>query len=380
MKLIMNFSITILIAMVLLLPGCGKTRNTNIVQEEKIIPVNVTDVVSGSIENKIRFLGDIKAYQEVNVYATVPEQITSLKVDINDVVEKGDLLATVKDVAIRQGVLQAEAGLSSTKSQYENVNTEWGRIQKLYKESAVSKSQYDAVKTQKESAESAVKQLTAGLKSAKEQLKNTNIKAPISGIISARNFNLGDLTSPQLPAFTIVNMQKVKIYIDIVENQISQMREGQKAIIQVTSYPGEVFIGRVDKVYPTLNPMTRSARAEIVIDNADFRLKPGMYATVDIITKQKNNVLLIPSYSIIEKTNLEYLGGEVSNTKISVDKYVYTVKDSIAIRQPLVTGIEDMGIVEVISGLHLNDVIVTLGQYDLTDSAKVRIIRKGIES
>ncbi len=377
MKRIIAFPPTIAIISLLFLSNCGKPDKANITQEERIVPVNVTTVQAGSIENKTSFLGDIKAFQEVNVFSTIPEKMTSLKVDVNDIVKKGNILATVNDVKIRQGVLQAEAGLASAKAQYENAKTGWDRIKKLYSESAVSKSEYDAVKTQKEAAEAAVKQLTAGLKSAKEQLNDTNIKAPISGIISARNFDLGDQTSSQVPAFTIVEMNKVKIYIDIVENQIALIQPGQKAFIRVTSYPDEVFEGTIVKVYPTLNPMTRSVKAEIVINNEDLRLKPGMYADVDIITERKENVPLIPSHSIIEKTNLEYIGGEVSNTRVMTEKFVYIIQNDVAFKRQIDTGFEEGSIIEVVNGIYVGDVIVTIGQYDLSDSTSVRVIKRG---
>jgi RND family efflux transporter MFP subunit len=377
MKRIITLNLTIVIVSALLISNCGKPNKANTVLEERIIPVNVTTVTSGSVENRINFLGDIKAYREVNVYSTIPEKITSLNVDVNDVVQKGDILATVNDVKIRQGVLQAEAGLASAKAQYENISTEWDRIQKLYKESAVSKSQYDAVRTQKEAAEAAVKQLSAGLKSAKEQLADTKIKAPISGIISARNYNFGDQTSSQYPAFTIIDMDTVKIYIDIVEYQVAQIKEGQKALIRVNGYPNKVFEGVVAKVYPTLNPLSRSVKAEIVIDNEDLLLKPGMYANVDVITDCKDNVPVIPPYCIIKKTNLEYLGGEVSNTRVKTEKYVYVIREDIAYQKQIATGIEEANAIEIINGINIGDVIVTRGQYDLSDSTLVRIIEKG---
>lgn len=380
MKIMMRITLTILITGILTLTGCGKSPDARTDQEEKIVPVEVTRVARGSIENKIRFLGDIKAYQQVHVYAKVPEQITALYADINDIVAKGDVLATVKDVSIRQGVLQAEAALSAARAQYNNVKTEWERIQQLYKESAVSKSQYDAVKAQKESAESGVKQAAAALESAKEQLANTKIKAPISGIVAARNYELGDQTSPQMPAFTIIDISKLKIHIDVIESEISRVKEGQKVFVKVTSYPDVLFTGRVDKVYPVLNPLSRSAQVEIVIDNPDYRLRPGMYATVIITTEKKDDVLLIPAHAIIEKTNLQYLGSEISNAKVTTEKHVFIVKDNLALRRFVTTGIEDGGTVEIMAGLNANDILVTLGQYDLADSVQVRIVGKDIES
>ncbi|MCK4716073.1 MAG: efflux RND transporter periplasmic adaptor subunit, partial [Candidatus Marinimicrobia bacterium] len=205
--------ITVSIAAVLLISNCGKQKETASVEKERIFPVQVNKVKRANIERNIAYLGNLEAYQEVRVFSTIPTRITKLKVDVNDFVDEGNLLAVVDNIKIKQAVIQAEEGLKSIQAQYENALAEWKRIKKLYDQNAVSKSQYDIVRTQKEAAKAAVNQLKAGLKSAEEQLNDSFIKAPISGIISSRTYNVGDQTSPQFPAFTIVQMDKIKIYI-----------------------------------------------------------------------------------------------------------------------------------------------------------------------
>ncbi len=369
--------ITVFLGILLEGSSCSKSKAVSKVEEKEVFPVRVIQVERGNIESKIAYLGNLEAYKEVQVYSTIPTRITELKADVNDYVNEGDILATVDNVKIEQGVLQSEAAVQSAQAQYDNMKTEWQRIQKLYEQNAVSKSQYDAVRTQKEAAEAMVNQVKAGMKSAKEQLKDSYIKAPISGIISVRNYNVGDQTSPQFPAFSVVQMRKIKIMIDIVEAQISQIKEGQKAYIKVDTYPGEVFIGKVDKKYPTINPMTRTVKCEIVIDNANLRLKPGGFARVEIVVDQHQDVLVIPKHSIIEKTSLEYLGGEIRNNRIIVDKYVFVVQDSLALMREIKTGLESDDRVEVLKGLSLNNRIVTIGQFDISDSTLVNVVEEG---
>ena len=378
MKLKYQHLITIaFLGVLLIFNNCGKQKTDTSTKEKEIFPVRTVTVEKGSVESKIAYLGNLEAYKEVHVYSTIPTRITELKVDVNNWVNAGDVLAVVENLKIKQGVLQTEAGLKSAQAQYDNVTTEWQRIQKLYEQNAVSKSQYDAVKTQKEAAEAMVNQAKAGMKSAKEQMNDSYIKAPITGIISARNFNIGDQTSPQFPVFTVVQMNKIKIMIDIVEAQISQIQQGQKAYIKVDTYPGEVFIGKVDKKYPTINPMTRTIKCEIVIDNSDLRLKPGGFARVEIVVDQHINVLVIPKHAIIEKTSLEYLGGEIRNNRIIIDKFVFVVQDSLALMREIQTGLVSSNDVEVLSGLMQGEKIVTIGQFDISDSTLVNIVEEG---
>ena len=369
--------ITVSIAAVLLISNCGKPKATVSVDKERIFPVQVTTVKRANIERNIAYLGNLEAYQEVRVFSTIPTRITELKVDVNDFVNEGDLLAVVDNIKIKQAVIQAEEGLKSIQAQYENALAEWKRIKKLYDQNAVSQSQYDVVRTQKEAAKAAVNQLKAGLKSAKEQFNDSFIKAPISGIISSRTYNVGDQTSPQFPAFTIVQMDKIKINIDIVESQIALIIPNQRVNITVNTYPDDVFTGKVNKIYPTINPMTRTVKCEIIIDNPDYRLKPGGFARVEIVTDEHENVLVVPKYAIIEKTSLEYLGGEITNTRINTEKYVFIVKNSVALLQQIETDIVNNNYAEVISGLNGGEDIITIGQYNISDSSMVEIIEEG---
>jgi len=377
----MNSSKLILITILLItsatISRCGKPKAAVETEKERIFPVQVTTVKSGNIERKIAYLGNLEAFKEIQVYSMIPTRITELKADVNDQVKAGDLLAVVDNIKIKQGVLQAEAGLKSAEAQYNNVLTEWKRIQKLYNEKAVSQSQYDAVRTQKEAAGATVNQLKAGLKSAKEQLNDSFIKAPIAGIISSRNYNVGDQTSPQFPAFTVVQMDKIKINIEVVESQVARVQSGQKVYITTDIYPGEIFEGLVNKIYPTLNPLTRTIKCEIIIENPDFRLKPGGFARVEIITEEHRDALIIPKYAIIEKTSLEYLGGEVTNTRVNVESVVFVVRDSMATLRSIETDIVSGLQTEVTSGLKMGEQIVTIGQHDLSDSVLVGIVEEG---
>ncbi|MCF7885176.1 MAG: efflux RND transporter periplasmic adaptor subunit [Candidatus Marinimicrobia bacterium] len=342
--------------------------------EEEQIPVYVTSIDKGKIENAVRYLGNIEGYNEVVVYSQIPNKITSVEAEVNDWVEAGDLLATVKNTQLEQAVKQAKSGLESARASYENVLTEWERTKKLYKENAISKSKYDAVKTQKQSAKSGLEQAEAALESARENYNDSFIKAPITGIVSARNYDLGDQTSPQRPAYSIVNMERVKIKVDVVEEDLGQIQKGNPVYVEVNSYPDTIFKGQVEKVYPTINPQTRTATVEVVLKNDDKKLKSGMYATVNIVTESSQNTLVIPSYAVIERTSRNHLGGELSNTEIVVNRHVFVVNNSTAYRRDIEAGVITDDKIEVVGGLKEGETLVTRGQYKLADSSKVNIV------
>jgi RND family efflux transporter MFP subunit len=197
--------------------------------------------------------------------------------------------------------------------------------------------------------------------------------APIKGVIVDRVLNEGDLATLQVPLFEIANMDTVKVKIQIIERDLSKVRPGQMAKLTVSTYPDTFFQGRVIRVYPTLNPLTRTADAEIEIANQNRLLRPGMFATVNLIFQRKEQVTVIPKETIIEKTVLG-TDTDLSTDKVIVEKHVFKVHGKRARWQTIETGIVNHTTVEVRSGLAPGDTIVTVGQHMLSDSSLINII------
>jgi len=355
---------------------CGKPNKAADSTASLAMPIEVAQVERGSIESKLDFLGNITASQEVKVYSTVPTRIVNMKVDVGDAVKKNQILAIVDNEKIKQAVIQAEAGLEAARAQFKNIEAEWTRTQKLYEANAISKSQFDALNAQREAARSSVKQAEAGLATMRNQMSDSYITAPISGVIASRLLEEGDQAAPAIPVFSIVKMNPVKIQIEIVENQIGLVKVGQKAHIKVESYPTVQFEGKIFKLNPTLNPITRTIGAEVLVENPEYKLKPGMFARVEIIIDKHEDVLVIPKYAILENTRLEYLGGEITNSRVVVEKFVFICQDTIALKRFIRTGIENGNRIEIIEGLDDNEEIVIVGQHNLDDSSRVEIITK----
>ncbi len=356
-----------------LIIGCGGKKEAD---AEKAVATSVaTEVVKNqNIQGVLGFFGNIKGNQNVKVFSTVPNRVTNIYVDIGDRVGKGQLLATINADKISDAVTQAEAGLEATISQYNTTEAEFQRVQKLYDENVVSQSHYDAVKTQRDASKAAVKQMEAAFSAARSQYQDTRITSPISGVISMKNFELGDMTAPQIPFFEVVDMNPVKVSINVIEKYLGMIKPGLLANITVNSYPNEKFVGKVSLVNPTLDAMTRTASAEIIINNNNLKLKPGMFANVDVITEESKNIPVIPDYALIKKTVLDYSGGKISTGKVNIENFVFVVQDSIAVKRQVTIGIEQNNLVEIMSGLVEGDIVVTQGQHVLLDSSLVKIV------
>lgn len=327
------------------------------VEEEARIPVQVTEIELGEVTQSLEYNGDIRAEYEVKVFSKIPDRIEKYYVDEGDEVKAGDPIAKIVATQIEQAVLQAEA-------QRNNVEMEYARAKRLYRENVMSQQQYDAIETQ-------MVQAQAALVSAKSQLKDATITAPISGIIGKRYYEEGDMASPSMPVASVVQMGKVKIEFEATEEDLGKLAVGQKAEIHVRSYPDRTFVGKVVQISPILDPMTRMASVEVLLPNPDRRLKPGMYAELQITTGILQDVIVVPRYAVIESTSLKSADGEDEVVK---NYFVYVVNDSSRAEQRrLDVNYVNHRVIAVESGVDVGEKLVIVGQNNLRDSVRVWI-------
>ena len=364
---------TVLLFLVILLGfSCSKSDDSDNQAEEKI-PVDVTTVKLGDMVQSLSYNGDIRAEYEVKVFSKIPDRIDKFFVDDGDFVKRGAPVAKILAITIGQGVRQAEAILIAAQAQEANLRVEYDRAQRLSKENAMSRQQFDAVKTQYESVQAQVEQAEAALVSAKSQLNDALVSAPISGIIGKRYYDVGDMANPSLPLVTIVQMNRVKIEFDATEVDLGRLSIGQEAKIRVKAYPDFTFIGKVDKISPVLDPSTRMAEVEVLVDNPDGKLKPGMYSQVEVTTGIIQNVIVVPRYAAIENTTMESINGEDQVVK---NYYVFIVNDSMAVQKKLGVSYVNHKSLAVGSGIQVGDQLVIEGQNNLRDSMLVTIVKE----
>jgi RND family efflux transporter MFP subunit len=349
------FKVLFILGSLLVLFSCqpGGTGN-----EEAIIPVETTDVALGQIKQSLFYNGDINAEFEVKVFSKIPDRIEKYFVDEGDVVQRGDPIAKIVATTIEQAVRQAEAMKN-------NMDAEYARAQKLHREDAMSQQQFDAIEAQ-------ATQARAAYLSAKSQLGDATVRAPISGIIGKRYFEAGDMASPTVPVASVVQMNRVKIKLDATETDLGKLKVGQRAEVKVRSYPNRTFIGKIAKISPVLDPLTRMATVEVLLPNSDRQLKPGMYATVEVITGILEDVLVVPRYVVIESTTLKTVDGK---EQVGKNYFVYVVNDSSKAEQRLLeVDYVNHQNVAVRSGIALGEQLVISGQNNLRDGMTVLVV------
>ena len=369
-------SVFVILQLAIGLNGCRGTKQKKEDVEERV-PVKVMTVELGRVVQSLSYNGDIEAEYEVKVFSKIPDRIEVFFVDEGDYVAQGDPIAKIASTAIEQGVRQAEAALAAAKAQEANLRVEYERAKRLSMEDAMSRQQLEAIKTQYEAIQAQVQQAEAALATAKSKWKDATVTAPVSGIIGKKFLEVGDMAAPQLPLVTVVQMNRVKIGFDVTENDYGKIKVGQEAQVSVRSYPDEIFKGRVHKISPVLDPITRMARVEVLVNNRDRRLKPGMFADVKVIVGVLDNVITIPRYATIESTSMQRLGGE---NRVVKKYYVFIVENDRAIRRELDVKYVNHRFIAVNSGVEIGDQLVIEGQNNLRDSVAVSIIKEGSET
>lgn len=356
---------------IVLLVGCGQSQKA--VEEVNKIPVTVAPIERGNVEQSLTYQGDIQAEVAVKVFSKIPDRIEQFYVDDGDVVTKGQPIAKIFATTIEQGVRQAEAGVNALRAQEANLRVEYERAQRLHKEGAMSKQQFDTIETQYKAIQAQVNQAEAALKSAQSSYQDATVTAPIAGIIGKRYLEVGDMASPGMPLVEIVQKDRVKIIFDVTETDLGKIKLGQTARVIVKSYPDHIFEGTVTAISPILDPMTRMATVEVIVDNPGDQLKPGMFAEVTVITGVLENVISVPRFATIENTSLQRVAGRDEVVK----KYlVYVVENGKAVQRELAVNYLNHIRIAVDGGVAVGDTLVIEGQNNLRDSVAVSIIKK----
>lgn len=188
------------------------------------------------------------------------------------------------------------------------------------------------------------------------EFKPARITSPISGVVGMLYLDKGAMISPQIPVAMIVDMDKVKVEIRVVERDLPVIHTGQRARVRVDAYPDTTFSGELSRLSPVVDPLSKSARGEIMVNNPHRLLKPGGFAKVDVVVEEHKDVLVVPEKAILERAGKEIL----------------FVDDGDHAREVEVeTGLAEGGVVEVVKGLEGGELVIVLGNYGLRDGAKI---------
>ena len=310
------------------LVACNSTSNDKkaTTTEETVVAVNVKTAVAQTqtIDLLETYTSEIMAYKENDITpAAQGLHIDRILVDVGDKVYAGQTLVTLDQTTLKQ----QELNLATAQDNYD-------RMVPVHAAGGISDQQLTQMKNTLDLQKEVVENLR----------KNSTIKSPISGVVTARNFENGDLFA-SMPILHIMQIDKLKVMANVSEQYFTSVKVGNKVAIEVDIYPGETFEGKVSRINPVLNAQTRTFAVEITIPNANERLRPGMYARA-IFNMGQREAIMVPDQAVQKQVG-------------SSERFVYVIENGVADYRFVTDGRRVGNMIEIIDGLEAGDEVAT---------------------
>ena len=338
-----RFNSILILSSALIMASCAEKSNQQAaaVVVEEAPKVTVTQVFAENVPQLSTYPTTVEAEVVNNITPQSASRINKILVEVGDHVKKDQKLATMDAI-----------NLEKLRLQIKNDSLEYERTKELHKIGAVSQANFEAMTLAYEVSKKTYSNL----------LENTILRSPISGIITARNYDEGDMYAMAQPLFVVQNITPVKMLINISESNYSKISKGMEVDIVADAFPGETFKGKVNLVYPTIDSRSHTFPVEIVVDNKDEKLRPGMFTRVTV--NYGNNYRVV----VPDNTVLKQVGAD--------EKYVYVLnEDGTVTHTPVKVGVRMGNRYEIISGIDDGATIVTSGQTRLRNNIKVDIVK-----
>jgi membrane fusion protein (multidrug efflux system) len=330
--------------------GCGGKDKDKADGEEKqaAVPVETQPLKRAEMIAVYSGTAPIEAHEEAVVVAKVGGEVRQIYAEEGDAVQPGQILARLDGDRLRLTLAQTEANLRKLERDYK-------RTLELAEKGLVPKSTAENTKFDLDA-------LRAGYESARLELNYTEIRAPIKGVISMRNVKVGNTIGPNDPTFTVTDLDPLVAYVHVPEKEFRKIAPGQNAEVVVDALGGERFVGTISRISPTVDPLTGTFRARVEVPDSSRRLKPGMFARVNIVYERRQDALQLPRSAILDADGAQS---------------VFVVADGKAEQRSIRTGLSNGGWIEVLEGLQGTEQVVTVGQAGLKTGTLVKVVGDG---
>jgi RND family efflux transporter MFP subunit len=315
----------------------------------------------GDVQAHLTVVGNLIGLQTVDIAPRTGGRLLSVNVQLGDRVRRGQVLAKVEDREIVEQVRAAEASQEVAKATIRQREADlnvaklnFDRSKNLFERQLLAKQSLDdaesrflAAQAQLDLSTAQLSQNAARLEELKINLQHTSVTSPVDGFVGKRSVDPGAMVNTNTAIASVVDISRLRLIVNVVERDLKLVNSGDTAAVEVDAYPGEKFSGRIARVAPVLDPATRTAQMEVEIPNNDNKLKPGMYARINLTVEDRKNTLVVPKNAVIDfesKRGVWQPNGENRAQFI-----------------PVTLGIEGSDQIEVLTGLKEGDKFVTTG-------------------
>lgn len=310
-------------------------------QEDELPIVDIDVVFEKDVAQTKNYTANVEAFNSNNISPATMNRIKSINVEVGDRVSKGQVLATLDQSAITQ-----------LKVNLDQIEREYNRALQLLNIGSGTQAAVDQYKAQLDAAQTQYNNL----------LENTVLTSPVSGVVTARNYDPGDM-SGTMPILTVGQINPaVKILINITENDLAGVKTGMPVNVTFDAFPGEEFSGKIVRIYPNVDPATRTFQAEVQVNNPQSRIFPGMFARVSLDHGVAQHVV-VPDRAVVKQTG-------------SGNRYVYVYNNGKVSYNKVEIGRQVGNTYEILSGVNNGDTVVIAGQTRLADGVDVQLKNK----
>ena len=338
----MNFRTIIYVAAAVMAVSCGNSNSKTAEQpqtaEVRLPNVAIMAASYKDVPQSDVYTANVEAYAKNNIAPQSASRIQKIYVEVGDFVRAGQIVAKMDEVSLNQSKLSMA-----------NDSLEYSRIKKLYEQGGVSKSDFDAMELKYNVTRSQYQNL----------LENTILRSPVSGVITARNYDQGDMYGG-LPIYVVEQITPVKLYVGISEMDYTRVKKNDTVTLTADALPGKTFTGRIARIYPTIDAATHTFTAEVNVANSDRLLRPGMYARVTV-NFGSNHSIVVPDDCVVKQQG-------------SGVRSVFVLQADNTVKEIVVTLGRHFGTeYEILSGISEGDNVVVKGQASLKNGSKVNV-------
>jgi len=330
-------------------PGAGPPK----------IPVDVAVARSATVMITVEAVGTARANEAVTVSSEVTGVVETISFEEGQMVSAGDVLIQLNSDVQRADVEVRRAEVELRQAELQNARQLFERAERLIKTDNVSQARYDELAALRRAAEASVKSAQAALRSTEARLVKQRISAPFGGRVGMRHISPGELIEPGNPVVTVDDISVIKLDFQVPERSLASIQIGQEVTARTEAYPDEVFFGRVTTVDTRVDPVTRAVSVRAEMPNADGRLKPGMFLTVELGVDTRPGAVLIPEQALVIE---------------GAARFVFVVDEGgVVKRTNVVTGQRMQGAIEVVEGIVAGQTVVIGGVQKVRDGALVTV-------
>jgi len=378
------------VALITLTAACGqKAAQEPARPEARAQTVSVARVERGDLSAGLTTSGKISPVEEVKVVPKSSGKVARVLADVGQVVSAGDLLLEMDNSDIKARLDSARASLAVSQAnlekarlqleksgiQMEDAKRALERKKALFDAGAISLADYEAAKSSFETvqkdvdmnaaglaaSQAGVEQSLSSLRQSEVDLENSQVRSPISGVISTRSINAGEFATNSTPAMVVVNISTVEVSAGLLEDQINYVRQGQEVEVLVSAVSPAPVKGRVAKIGLTSDQKTKTYPFWVAIDNRDSLLKPGMFAEIKLAARKREGVLTVPAEAVLDR------GGR---------KVVYLAQADKAVERKVAAGVTEGGKTEITEGLSGGETVITSGLSSMKDGLEIKVQNK----